>query len=153
MNKMDVPLILEKVRTIVAHGNNQATILLKITQLLKSEIYHYDWVGFYILNEKENILELGPYSGKSTEHTKITVGKGVCGQVAANNSIMIVQDITQMENYISCSIDVQSEIVVPIKKEGKFVAEIDIDSHSPAPFTDDDKFLLEEVCKILELVF
>lgn len=153
MNRFDIPSILQQVRTIIATEKSKETVLLEITKLLKSEVYHYDWVGFYILNESKNQLELGPYSGKATDHTHIPVGKGVCGQVAASNATMIVQDVSQMENYISCSIDVQSEIVVPIKKNGKFVAEIDIDSHSPAPFAEEDKFLLEEICKELEVLF
>lgn len=62
---------------------------------------------------------------------------------------MVVQDVTQVENYISCGLDVQSEIVVPVLKDGKFVAELDIDSHSPAPFTSDDSEFLAKVCELL----
>jgi L-methionine (R)-S-oxide reductase len=153
MNKLAIPSILQEVKKIISKEDGKETVLLEITQLLKTEVYHYDWVGFYILNKKTDQLELGPYSGKATEHTQIPIGKGVCGQVAVSNATMIVQDVSQMENYISCSIDVQSEIVVPIIKNGKFVAEIDIDSHSPAPFTEDDKFLLEEICKLLDVLF
>jgi len=124
--------------------NERETILLKICELLKNEVYHYDWVGFYLL-EQNNMLVLGPYVGKPTDHTHIPVGKGVCGQVAESGLTMIVQDVTQMENYIACSLDVQSEIVAPVIKEGKFVAEIDIDSHSPAPFSEKDQILLEAI--------
>lgn len=153
MNKIDVAGLLQQIKTIVDKKNERELTLLEITQVLKTDVYHYDWVGFYLLNQEENCLELGPYSGKTTDHTRIPVGKGVCGQVAQNKSTMIVQDVTQMENYISCSLDVQSEIVVPVIKNGAFVAEIDIDSHSPAPFTDDDKYLLEEICKTIEHLF
>jgi L-methionine (R)-S-oxide reductase len=61
----------------------------------------------------------------------------------------VVQDVTQVENYISCGLDVQSEIVVSVLKDGKFVAELDIDSHSPAPFTPDDSVFLAKVCDLL----
>lgn len=122
-------------------------LLLQICQILKEQIYHYDWVGFYVLENGELVLK--DFVGKPTEHTHIAVGKGVCGQVAANNESMIVQDVTQIDNYISCGLDVQSEIVVPVSKNGQFVAELDIDSHSPAPFTDDDQVFLEEVCALL----
>jgi GAF domain-containing protein len=77
------------------------------------------------------------------------VGKGICGQVAASGQTMVVQDVTQVENYISCGLDVQSEIVVPVLKDGKFVAELDIDSHSPAPFTNEDNEFLSKVCDLL----
>lgn len=132
---------------------DKETILFQICQLLKNEVYHYDWVGFYILDQSENTLVLGPYVGKPTEHTHIAVGKGVCGQVAQNKQTMMVQDVSKMDNYIACSIDVQSEIVVPVLKEGEFVAEIDIDSHAYAPFTADDQHLLEGIAKKIKHLF
>lgn len=128
-------------------GRQPGDLLLQICQLLKKRIYHYDWVGFYILENGELIL--GPYAGKPTEHTRIAIGKGICGQVAENGQTRVVQDVSQEDNYLSCSIDVQSEIVVPILKNGQFVAELDIDSHSPAPFTADDRLFLEQVCSLL----
>lgn len=129
--------------------NNPDNLLLQICELLKQEVYHYDWVGFYVLDPVKNELVLGPFDGKPTQHTNIAVGKGICGQVAESGQTMIVQDVTQVENYISCGLEVQSEIVVPIKKNGKFVAELDIDSHSPAPFTPADSEFLSDVCNLL----
>lgn len=128
---------------------NPEDLLYRICELLKQEVYHYDWVGFYILDQEKNELVLSPFVGKPTQHTHIAVGKGICGQVAASGQTMVVQDVTQVENYISCGLEVQSEIVVPVLKNGKFVAELDIDSHSPAPFTDDDKTFLDKVCDLL----
>ena len=128
---------------------NQEDLLHRICELLKQEVYHYDWVGFYILDQEKNELVLGPFVGKPTQHTHIAVGKGICGQVAASGQTMVVQDVTQVENYISCGLDVQSEIVVPIMKNGKFIAELDIDSHSPAPFTGKDDEFLSRVCDLL----
>ncbi len=122
-------------------------LLMKICRLLKDRISHYDWVGFYILEENE--LVLGPYAGKPTQHIRIPVGKGICGQVAEKKKTIVVQDVSRENNYISCSIDVQSEIVVPVLKNGVFVAELDIDSHSPAPFRRDDTAFLEQVCALL----
>lgn len=128
---------------------NPKDLLYRICELLNQEVYHYDWVGFYILDPKKNELVLGPFVGKATPHTNIAVGKGICGQVAESGIIMIVQDVTQVENYISCGIEVQSEIVVPVLKNDSFVAELDIDSHSPAPFTSEDRNFLTEVCELL----
>ncbi len=128
---------------------NPDDLLFRICELLKQEVYHYDWVGFYILDKDKNELLLGPFVGKPTPHTLIAVGKGICGQVAESGQPMVVQDVTQVENYISCGLDVQSEIVVPVMKNGNFVAELDIDSHSPAPFTADDSEFLANVCDLL----
>ena len=135
----------------VAHliAQNPEDMLFRVCELLKQQVYHYDWVGFYILNQEKNELVLGPFIGKPTQHTNIAVGKGICGQVAVSAKTMVVQDVTQVENYISCGLDVQSEIVVPILKNGKFVAELDIDSHSPAPFTIDDSEFLAKICDLL----
>nr|MBD3620814.1 GAF domain-containing protein [Sunxiuqinia sp.] len=116
-------------------------------QLLKEEFYHYDWVGLYQLND--GVLHLGDYAGKATDHTRIEVGKGVCGQVAEKKETIIVQDVSQEDNYIACSLDVQSEIVVPILRRGEFIAELDIDSHSPAPFSEDDQIFLEQFCALV----
>ena len=127
--------------------------LQRLCQILKEEIYHYDWVGFYVLDPEKQELILGPFAGKPTEHTRIAVGKGVCGQVAESGKTMMVQDVTQESNYIACSLDVQSEIVVPVLKDGRFVAELDIDSHSPAPFTGEDVLFLEKVCSLVQSYF
>jgi len=121
-----------------------------ICDTLKENIKHYDWVGFYLVSEKiPELLELGPFNGAPTDHTEIPFGKGVCGQVASKKKTMIIQDVRQEENYLACSIDVKSEIVVPIIKEGKFVGEIDIDSHKKSPFGEDDEAFLQEIGKIL----
>lgn len=136
---------LEEIKGLV--GQNPHDLLLRICHLLKERIGHYDWVGFYISRDGE--LVLGPYVGQPTEHTRIAFGKGICGQVAEKKQTMVIQDVSAEDNYLSCSIDVQSEIVVPVLKDGRFVAELDIDSHSPAPFQDDDRIFLEQVCALV----
>lgn len=139
--------VFQKIELIVSE--NPENLLLRICETLKQDIYHYDWVGFYILDPAKNELYLGPYVGKPTEHTHIAVGKGICGQVAEKAEPMIVQDVTQVENYLACSLDVQSEIVVPVLKNGNFVAELDIDSHSSAPFRDEDLQFLNRICALI----
>ncbi len=124
-----------------------------ICALLKQDIDYFDWVGFYILDVATNELVLAEHVGKPTEHTRIQVGKGICGQVAAKQQTMIIQDVSQEDNYLSCSIDVQSEIVVPIMRDGNFIAELDIDSHALAPFTENDKAFLEKVCELINPLF
>lgn len=143
--KTDFSKTLNQIKDLVK--SNPEDLRLQICQLLKEEVYHYDWVGFYQLND--GVLHLGDYAGKATDHTRIEVGKGVCGQVAEKKETIIVQDVSQEDNYIACSLDVQSEIVVPILRRGEFIAELDIDSHSPAPFSEDDQIFLEQVCALI----
>jgi GAF domain-containing protein len=153
MTSIEFKALLSEVEHFVNSGAERREILHDICTLLKNKVDHYDWVGFYILDELNSTLVLESYFGKPTEHTVIPVGKGVCGQVAENNKLKIVQDVTQEGNYIACSIDVQSEIVVPILKGEKFVAEIDIDSHAASPFTADDQEFLTSLCQKLSVLF
>lgn len=145
--------VFQKFEALMSQNYSLNMLMQKSTELLRTEIPHYDWVGFYLLDLQDNVLILGPYSGASTEHTRIPVGKGICGQVAASGKTMIIQDVSSQDNYLSCSIDVQSEIVIPILKNGLFVAEIDIDSHAYAPFTPEDETFLTLIAKDLADLF
>lgn len=123
------------------------TKLLKICQLLDQEIEYYNWTGFYFRNGDKEELVLGPYVGAKTDHTTIPFGKGICGQVAVSGQTFVVPDVHQQDNYLSCSMDTKSEIVVPIFKDGKNIGQIDIDSHKVNPFTKADEALLEWICQ------
>ena len=122
-------------------------ILLKICQLLESRVEHYNWVGFYFKNGNKSELKLGPFVGEPTDHVIIPFGKGICGQVALSNKNFVVPDVSAQDNYIACSITVKAEIVVPIFVNGANVGQIDIDSNTPDPFTEEDEQFLEFVCK------
>ena len=151
--KQQLSLVYNKYCELLGQGLDLDSLMLSTSQLLKSEIPHYDWVGFYILDSQNNQLVLGPFTGAATDHTHIPVGKGICGQVAESKKTMVVQDVTEQDNYLACSMDVQSEIVVPILKNDLFVAEIDIDSHAYAPFTKEDELFLSAVAEKLSELF
>ncbi len=144
----------QRVDDILHKKSSMLNRLQNICKLLKENAMHYDWVGFYFVDrENSNELILGPFEGAPTEHTRIPFGQGVCGQVAKDKKSRIVQDIAQEENYLSCSIDVKSEIVVPIFKKGKFIGEIDIDSYTIAAFSDEDEEFLKMIAeKVSELL-
>tara|TARA_B100001121_G_scaffold284041_1_gene278611 strand:- start:124 stop:582 length:459 start_codon:yes stop_codon:yes gene_type:complete len=117
-----------------------------ICNLLGSQMPAYDWVGFYLSDVKNKKLYLGPFYGEPTEHTSISYGKGVCGQVAEAQKTLVIDDVAEEKNYIACSIHVKSEIVVPIIKNEIVVGQIDIDSHTPAAFKQEDQQMLEKIC-------
>lgn len=151
---MDVELIKEQVKTIIESGKNRSQILQDISDLLDEQVAVFNWTGFYLASEtEERMLELGPYVGEQTDHTKIPYGTGICGQAAETLDTFVVQDVSQADNYLACSVDVQSEIVVPIMKDGRFVGELDIDSHTKNAITDDHKKLCEWICNELKVVF
>ena len=143
---MKINVLENKIIHIINNNENIGNTLQQICDLLKKEITYYDWVGFYFKNGTKQELKLAQFSGKPTEHTIIPFGKGICGQVAISNQNYIVQDVTEQNNYISCGIDIKSEIVIPIFKNGENIGQIDIDSHQKSPFTKEDENLLEFVC-------
>lgn len=120
--------------------------LYAICELLESNVPHYNWVGFYFRNGDKEELKLGPYVGAPTDHTIIPFGKGICGQVAVSNQNFVVPDVSAQDNYIACSITVKAEIVIPIFVNGENIGQIDIDSNTPDPFTDEDERFLEFIC-------
>lgn len=135
----------QKVNAILSTEKETDDKLLAVCALLKESITHYDWVGFYFKNGEKRELKLGPYVGEPTDHTIIPFGKGICGQVAESNENFVVPDVQAQDNYIACSINVKSEIVVPLFKNGENIGQIDIDSNTPDPFTTEDERFLEFV--------
>lgn len=136
----------KKVSDIISQENLTVNnCLTKICELLKTNIDYYDWVGFYFANQEAKTLHLIAFAGEPTNHTVIPFGKGICGQVAISNSNFVVEDVSAQDNYISCNINVKSEIVIPLFKEGKNIGQIDIDSNSADPFTQKDEKFLEWV--------
>ena len=142
------PLIREA-RTVVKGEGSRDEKLLALCKLLRENIAHYDWVGFYFADVTKKELTLGPFVGEPTEHTRIAFGQGICGQAADLKKPFVVQDVRKVTNYLSCSVKVMSEIVFPIFREGTIVGELDIDSHTVAPFTEKDTALLEKICDIV----
>ncbi len=142
--------LLGKIKEIVKIRIDSKERLLKICELLKDNVPYYNWVGFYIADDKKKELYLGPYVGEPTEHTRIPYGRGICGQAAERKETFLVQDVSKETNYLACSVKVKSEIVVPVFKGDKVIAEIDIDSHTISPFTKEDQEFLEQVAEIVK---
>lgn len=124
---------------------NTDSNLQQVCELLKNTVPYYDWVGFYFKDGAKEQLKLGPYAGEATDHTIIPFGKGICGQVAISNQNFVVPDVKAQDNYIACSITVKAEIVVPLFVNGENIGQIDIDSNTADPFTEDDERFLEFV--------
>ncbi len=141
--------LLADCRRIISAGGERDAVLAAVCRVLAERVPYYNWVGFYIADAGGEFLILGPFVGEPTEHVKIPFGRGICGQAAATGKTFVIQDVTKETNYLSCSINVKSEIVLPILCEGRVLAELDIDSHEISPFDDIDRATLEELCRLL----
>lgn len=140
--------ILNAIDAVDGGAEDPETGLRRICEILSERVSYFDWVGFYLVDpEAERELILGPYVGEATDHTRIPFGRGICGQAADREETIVVQDVMAEDNYLSCSIDVKSEIVVPLFRDGCIVGELDIDSHQLAPFTEEDRAYLEKVAE------
>jgi GAF domain-containing protein len=126
-----------------ARGRDSRDILVK---MLNSSVPTYSWVGFYVVDGKDLVLDA--WSGPAaTEHTRIPIGKGVCGFAAKAGRTEIVSDVSKDPRYLQCFLSTRAEIVVPVLKEGTVVGEIDIDSDELDAFSSLDREFLEAVAK------
>lgn len=137
-------------REILAAAGAPLDRLQKLCEFLQQSVPHYDWFGFYLAVPERRELVLGPYTGLPTDHVRIPYGTGVCGRVAEELQTLMIDDVRAETNYLSCSIHVRSEIVVPVMRQGRMVAEIDIDSHTPGAFTSSDRDFLEALAEACE---
>jgi GAF domain-containing protein len=131
----------------VAAAPTVESAMQQVVRLLKDAVPHYTWVGIYLVEGEE--LVLGPYLGKPSPHTRIPLGKGICGAAVTEKATIVVDDVNADPRYLACSVETRSEIVVPIMRGSQALGEIDIDSDQPAAFGDADRALLEPVAAML----
>ena len=110
------------------------------------EGFRFWWTGFYRVVGDE--LVLGPFQGP-TACTKIAYGKGVCGTAWKREETIVVPDVEEFPGHIACSSESRSEIVVPVWREGRIVAVMDIDSEKLGTFTETDKVWLERIVELI----
>lgn len=122
-------------------------VLDRVVASLHDDFPHYTGVYIYVLEGE--LLVLGPFRGRSTEHTRIPVGAGVCGRAARVKQTVTVDDVNADPEYLACSLETRSEIVVPIMRGDRVLGEIDIDSDIPSAFSEQDRVFLEKVASML----
>ncbi len=103
----------------------------------------YNWSGVYRL--EGDMLVLDAYVGASTDHTHIPVGRGVCGTAVAEDRNQVIEDVRTLDNYLVCSTQTRSEIVVLIRRGDEILGQIDIDGHRVGAFDASDEALLESL--------
>ena len=140
---MDDDEILTRARALLAGAASDDEALAAVVALLHDARPGWDWVGIYLLAGGD--LVLGPYVGAPTDHTRIPVGRGVCGTAVATGANQVVADVTTLDNYLACSTATRSEIVVLIRHQGQIVGQFDVDSDTPGAFGPAEESLLEGV--------
>lgn len=141
-------IMIAQAEALFANEDNALANFANASALLNTTLPNSIFTGFYLMDNVKNELILGPFQGKvSCVH--IALGKGVCGQSAAENRILIVEDVTKHANYIACDSAARSEIVVPMVKDGKLVGVLDLDSYQVGDYDDVDQDYLEQFVKVL----
>ena len=123
------------------------TNLANASALLSESLKDINWVGFYVV--KDGKLVLGPFQGK-VACTVIPMGRGVCGTAAQSDTTQVVPDVHSFSGHIACDSASNSEIVVPVHRNGTLFGVLDIDSPMFDRFSEDDRTGLEQFVKILE---
>ena len=142
--------VLHEVREAIEAESDATRAMETTVRLLKERMADYTWVGIYRCYSNE--LVLGPFVGKPSPHTRIPLGRGICGAAATDKQTIIVDDVNDDPRYLACSAETCSEIVVPIlggKTGNEVLGEIDIDSDRRAAFGPADKDLLESIAALL----
>ena len=121
--------------------------LANVSAAIWQEMDNINWAGFYLMEGGK--LVLGPFQGKPA-CIEIAVGKGVCGTAVAERKTQLVEDVHQFPGHIACDCASNSEIVVPIYKNGEVFGVLDIDSPYYARFTAEDQAGMEELVRVLE---
>ena len=130
----------------VVSGETDQIANMANTAALIHETFGFWWTGFYrVVGEQ---LVLGPFQGP-TACTKIEYGKGVCGTAWKRGETIVVPDVEEFPGHIACSSESRSEIVVPVWRDGRIVAVLDIDSEKLCTFTETDKVWLERVVELI----
>ena len=145
----DYDLLTSQLNSLASDEPLFVPVLSNASALLYENMEELNWVGFYLM-DKGSLL-LGPFQGK-VACIRIQLGKGVCGTAAGNDETQLVANVHEFAGHIACDSASNSEVVVPLHKDGKVVGVLDIDSPSLNRFNEDDKAGLEMFAKTLEEV-
>ena len=137
----------DNIRIAISNLNDETELLRTAAEMIDGFSEGFNWTGFYMM--KEGVLEVGPYVGPETPHTRIELSNGICGAAAREKKSIIVPDVAADERFLACSLTTRSEIVVPLKFQNQIIGEIDIDSNQPSFFSQQDQEMLERIANLV----
>lgn len=141
--------LLKEAEALLQDETDITASLANMAALLKTR-FGFWWVGFYLVKQEQ--LVLGPFQGP-VACTRIAFGKGVCGSAWQQAASVVVPDVHSFPGHIACSAESNSELVVPVLKNGTVVAVLDIDSTEYNNFDDTDREYCERLCAMLSVLF
>lgn len=141
-------MINKQLQAVLADEPNLIANLSNASALLFDHLTDVNWAGFYLWDTTDQELVLGPFQGK-VACVRIRDGSGVCGTAFKNEETIVVPDVHQFPGHIACDAASESEIVVPLIKNGRKIGVLDIDAPIKNRFSQDDKKMLEEFCNVL----
>lgn len=144
---MDYESLCAQLRALAETDSWYVPLLSNAAALLYGAMEDVNWAGFYLM--RNGRLALGPFQGK-VACVHIPVGKGVCGTAVKEDSTLRVADVHAFPGHIACDSASNSEIVIPIHRDGQIIGVLDIDSPSPNRFSEADQEGLEAFVRILE---
>ena len=139
--------LIDNIRIAIAGSRTEREILQSAVELIDSFSENFNWTGFYML--RDGVLEVGPYIGPKTEHTRIALGQGICGAAAERKETIVVDDVAADPRFLACSLSTRSEIVVPLMDGDRCLGQIDIDSDRSNNFSSEDRRMLERIAAVL----
>lgn len=149
---MSTAEVIQKLEADRGAGASRDELLRSAVEGIEAAEKHYNWVGIYLLEGDELVLH--NYVGRPTDHTRIPVGVGVCGAAVAENRDINVADVRAETNYLACSVETRSELVVLISSaDGTVHGQIDLDSDQVAAFSQADERGLREIAAWLAGLF
>ena len=140
-------ILRDQVRSLADTENNYVSVMANTSALLMDTLEDINWAGFYIV--MNGMLKVGPFQGHPA-CVLIGRGKGVCGTAWEKGTTLVVPDVHAFPGHIACDSASRSEIVIPIRCEGKVAAVLDIDSPVENRFSEEDRHGLEETARIIE---
>ena len=143
----DYELIIAQAEALAEGTVWDVTLYANLSALLYESLENVNWTGFYLL--REGALQLGPFQGKMA-CTRIPIGKGVCGTAVREERIQRVEDVHAFPGHIACDCASESEIVLPIRKDGEIIGVLDIDSPVKGRFSKEDEIGLQRLVAVIE---
>ena len=145
----DYKLLISQAEEMAKDNKWDITLYANLSALIYDSLDNLNWAGFYLMRDGE--LQLGPFQGK-VACTRSPVGVGVCGTCVAKKETMLVNNVHEFPGHIACDSASNSEIVVPLFKEGNIYGVLDIDSTTLNRFNETDKTNIESIAKTIERI-